>query len=132
VFLPARGTAAQAPESLADLEVDASLVTFQPLISHSQVRVTLTGPEGFEVVATFGADEVPAVRLPGADGLYKYELRFSPALDREARELLAAAREAGTDLGEDPAGRPMVQRGWFSLAGGSDESPALPKSPTIR
>ena len=28
------------------------------------------------------------------DGLYKYELRLTPQLDRETRELLAAARES--------------------------------------
>ena len=119
-FLAPALAAAKAPEPLAEVGVAAGLVTFQPLISHSRVRVTVTGPDGFETVATFGADEVPAVELPGADGLYKYELRFSPVLDREERKRLAAARAAGTDLGGDTAAaQRMVQSGWFSLAGGS-------------
>ena len=37
---------------LATVDVTADLVTFQPQIPYSQVRVTVTGPAGFAVVKT--------------------------------------------------------------------------------
>ncbi len=118
--LPPSVSAAPARERLAGVEVDPHLLTFVPKLAYSQVRVTVTGPEGFETIAVFDAEETPAVELPGTDGLYKYELRFSPVLDRETRKLLASAREAGVDLAGDKAtDKRTVQRGWFTLAGGS-------------
>jgi hypothetical protein len=108
------------PEGPARIDAGAQLFTVEPLIAYQDVRVTVSGPGGFEVVRTFTADQAPLVDLPGDDGLYKYELRFSPLLSRDDRELLAAARKAGTEVAD--AGKDaerLVQRGWFSVAGGS-------------
>ncbi|MCB1056069.1 MAG: tail fiber domain-containing protein [Acidobacteria bacterium] len=109
---------------LATVDVTADLVTFQPQIPYSQVRVTVTGPAGFAVVKSFAAGEVPSVQLSGADGHYKYELRFAPELNSETQATLARGRAEGSGsdagLGGDAAtDKRTVQRGWFSLAGGS-------------
>ena len=85
-------SATVASESLSEVAVVADMATFEPQIRHSGVRVTISGPDGFEVVESFGADGGIAVALPGTDGLYKYELRFSQALDPLTRAQLAAAR----------------------------------------
>jgi hypothetical protein len=112
--------AAQKPEPAAKIEAAASLFTFAPALAYEQVRVTLSGPGGFEVVRTFGADEAPIVDLPGADGLYKYELRFSPVLSRDDHKLLAAARANGVDVPEmRQSAERLVQSGSFLVADGS-------------
>jgi hypothetical protein len=112
--------AARQPEPAAEIEAGAGLFTFTPNLAYAQVRVTVSGPDGFEVVKTFSAGEAPIVGLPGTDGLYKYELRFSPVRSVEERELLAAARAAGTRITPvaDAAER-RVQNGSFRVADGS-------------
>ena len=106
---------------LAQVDVVAGLVHFRPLVAYGEVQVTVTGPGGFEVVASFAAGDSPEVELPGRDGLYKYELRFAPRLSPEDRQRMAAARRAGAahplpDLAlSDPQ---SVQRGWFGLLDG--------------
>jgi len=113
--------AAQESEPLAQVDVTGALATFQPLISYSQVRVTVTGPEGFVVVKEFAAGETPGIELTGDDGFYKYELRFSPVLGDEARLALAAARENGTEPAglEKRSSKGTVQSGSFTIAGGN-------------
>jgi len=112
--------AAKNPEPLAKVEAAADLLAFQPLGAYAEVRVTVSGPDGFEVVQTFAAGEAPIVDLPGADGFYKYELRFSPVFTEKERQLLTAARDAGTEIAEvKDAAKLTVQSGSFTVAGGS-------------
>jgi hypothetical protein len=112
--------AAAKADGPARIDAGVDLFSFEPLIAYQEVRVTVRGPAGFEVVRTFAAGEAPVVELPGDDGLYKYELRFAPALEGEEREVLAAARESGTEAaGDEAAAERLVQRGWFSVAGGA-------------
>ncbi len=110
--------AAAAPSALAEVAIASDLVTFQPNIPYGQVRVTLSGPRGFEVIESFGPEQTPAVALPGVDGLYKYELRFSPVTDDGIRRRLAAARAAGVEIAA-VSDRLTVQRGTFSIARGA-------------
>jgi hypothetical protein len=112
--------AARKSEALAKVDAAADLIAIQPLIDYAEVRVTVSGPDGFEVVKTFAADEAPIVDLPGIDGFYKYELRFSPVLSDDERQQLAAARDAGSEIGElKHAAKLTVQNGSFTVAGGS-------------
>ena len=122
LFAPVAVSADRAAEELADVDVLVGSIRFQPRISYSRVRVSVTGPGGFEVVRSFAAGDSPEVALPGADGLYKYEIRFAPEIGRQDRERLAAARQAGEEAavaGPALSDRLMVQRGWFSIADGS-------------
>jgi hypothetical protein len=119
VVLPTN--AAVRKEALAGVDVNANLIVFQPSIPYSSVRVTVSGPAGFETIEIFAADQTPMVELPGHDGLYKYELRFAPELDERTREMLAAARRAGTEpaeIGTDSADA-RVQSGAFTIADGA-------------
>jgi hypothetical protein len=115
------GASTSDTQTLAAVEIGRNLIAFQPLISHSQVRVTVTGPEGFQAIQTFKADENPRIELPGLDGFYKYELRFAPVVDDRARATLAAARLDGTEPIETEATSPAatVQSGAFTIANGS-------------
>ena len=121
LFAPAAVAADRSGENLAAIDVVAGSIRFVPQVPYGSVRVSVTGPGGFEVVRSFGTDESLAVELPGTDGLYKYELRFAPRLDRQDLERLAEARRSGQeDAVSDLAlsDRQSVQRGWFRLLDG--------------
>jgi hypothetical protein len=107
-------------EALAGVEISSNLITFQPLIRHRQVRVTVTGPEGFQAIRTFSAAETPLVELPGLDGFYKYELRFAPVFDERTLTELAAARlkEGESVDTEATSDTETVQSGAFTIANG--------------
>jgi len=100
------------------LQVVGDTLSFDPGISYSSVRVTVSGPDAFQVIKTFGADEVASVSLPGTDGAYKYELRFSPELTKAQRTELAVAREAGESLENGTPDDGMVQSGSFLIENG--------------
>ena len=115
------GTSTSDTQPLAGVEINSNLISFLPLIPHSQVRVTVTGPKGFQAIKSFRATEKPLVELPGLDGFYKYELRFTPVVDDGARAMLAAARLEGTEPIETEAtsAAATVQSGAFTIANGS-------------
>ena len=118
LFVPASLLAGQR-EPLARVDASAAMVTFEPLVEQAGVRVTVTGPNGFAVVKSFTAEDLAAVPLPGVDGLYKYELRYSPVLDDESRSAMAEARSRGRDvMGASRRGEKLVQAGAFSIADG--------------
>ena len=130
--LPA--VAQDAPERVAQMQSAGSVVSFQPLVPHGHIVLTLGGPEGVDERHVFKNGDIPQINL-GAfpDGSYTYELRFVPALSEEAREHLAAAREAGLDGAKVLREKGLLadatmQSGAFTLAGGSVADRDLPES----
>ena len=106
---------------LARVDVSGNLLTIEPLVSFDSMRVNVSGPEGFSITRTFSSDDVEALELPGRDGFYKYELRFGPRLDDEARAAMNEMRRQRTtpaDLG-DSVGGDLVLTGSFSISGGA-------------
>jgi len=114
--------------ALAEFQLNGSNANFDPLIEYSSVRISIVGPDGFEVTGTFSAAEAAAVPIPATDGLYKYELRFAPLLSRAEQAALAAARESGDTVATEVGGDDMVQSGSFRIENGAllpdlDETP---------
>ena len=66
LFLPTILMAGETPERLAKVDAAVDLVTFEPQIAHNQMRVTVSGPGGFQIVRSFEADEPAGIDLPGA------------------------------------------------------------------
>jgi hypothetical protein len=124
---------AVAADTLARVEINSNLISFHPLIPHSQVRITVTGPDGFQVIRSFSAAETPVIELPGFDGFYKYELRFAPAIDDRTRAALAAARLDGTEPveAETTSASATVQSGSFTIANGSVVPSIVEPSPEV-
>ena len=103
---------------LASVMPSASQFTFVPKIQYRTVQVRSIGPNGFHVTSTFQAGQNAYVQLPSRDGLYKYELSFSPLIDPQTQASLLAARQQGVEPARSPA--PRMPR----------SSPARSASPT--
>jgi hypothetical protein len=115
------GSADETTVPLAIVDTKPDQVAFQPTIPYQRVRLTVTGPDNFAVVRTFENGELLLVGLPGLDGLYKYELRFSPVLDAQAMAALEAARQRRNDQPhvELVPAEATVQSGAFTITNGS-------------
>jgi len=115
------GSATENSKSLATVETSTQYIAFRPSIQYQHVRITVTGPDDFTVVRTFEIGEPLLVGLPGHDGLYKYELRFSPVLDAQT---MAALEEASQRRNDQPQvelvpAEATVQSGVFTITNGS-------------
>ena len=115
----ARGQGSRAPE----VRVGEQTVTWSPR-PDAAAELTVAGPEGYYLRKGFAAGEPPTFNsfdrtgksLP--DGLYAWELRFTPQLSRRQRADLEASRAANPGGGNK---RPKVPAeafaGAFTLAG---------------
>ncbi|HKI06418.1 MAG TPA: tail fiber domain-containing protein [Thermoanaerobaculia bacterium] len=122
--------AAHAAAPLATVHVAGDGLEWQQVGSFEKLTLTISGPDGLVVRREFPAGTNPTLGLfgkdgkPLADGSYTYELSATPILDRETRQALAAARQAGDDdaiVRLQAAGKlprdPLSQSGSFAIAG---------------
>ena len=104
---------------LANIMASPSQFSIAPNVQYRAVQVRVTGPNGFKVTSTFLAGQNPSVLLPGHNGLYKYELSFSPVVDPATQAAMANARQRGVEPAANPAAASTVQSGSFRIANGS-------------
>jgi endosialidase-like protein len=127
------GAEPQRPGStLAHLNVGPSRIDWLPAVDYERLVLTVVGPGGFFLRQENEADHAPSMevfdsqgnRLP--DGIYAWELRASPRIDRATREAVTRARDVGErsvietleKLGKLPD-RPLLQSGNFFVKSGS-------------
>ena len=127
-LLPFASTRSFAADAVANLNRGPADLTFEPLVANDGAVLTVTGPDGFTFQQQFTANaEISFVPAPGLpDGVYSFELVFSPKLDRATRKALADAHAKGDEAiatrlraeGKLPA-EPLTVSGFFTLNGGS-------------
>ena len=108
-------------------------VRFDVGAPHAAVTLTVIGPDGYAYSKEFKSGNAPELKLASAkgerlaDGQYTYELRVTPIISSETRDLLKAARENGNGAevqrelrkkGALPS-HTLVQTGSFQVANGS-------------
>ncbi len=117
---------ALAASDVANIRVDASSLSIQPLSSHDGMTLRVQNAEGevFEWSFDAGADAIIfASEL--SDGGYTYEAIMTPRLDASTRREMQVAREQGRDIsrslraqGRLPA-EPQVTSGFFTVRDGA-------------
>jgi hypothetical protein len=120
VTLTAVATSAAEPpqpdRSLARVNVGPISVDWAPTVDYERLVLTIAGPGDLYIRQELKAGQNPWLslfdkngqRLP--DGMYTYELRTAPRVDRESREMQLPGK-----LPE----RPVVQTGYLRIRGGS-------------
>lgn len=111
---------------LATASADSANVKWQPHVSYSRVVLTVSAPDGQVYRKEYRVGTTPSFSVRQADGVYTYELVFSPLLSRGVEERLATARSSGEESsvvqdlrsrGELPM-EPMIQSGSFAVEKG--------------
>ena len=111
--------------------VTSDLITLQPLTEYASYSLTVRGPDGIVLSQQINGHQTPFIEtydMNGeylADGPYAYEIRVTPILTPEVKQVLLAARESGDytevnalrtsgDLPENVA----PQTGYFRILNG--------------
>lgn len=120
-------------QQVATTNTSPATIEWQPLADAAGYVLTVSAPDGTVARREFKVRETPSFSVFDergqirVDGVYKYELRAVPRIDKATRQQLRAAREAGDEAavvselqkaGRIPAGA-LVQSGTFAVAGGS-------------
>jgi len=115
---------------VATMSAGSASLDFMPVVtSYDKLVLTVSGPGGVVIRQEFKTGETPSLSLFNkrgqklVDGNYTYELRVVPALDKDARDKLAAARQTGDEKAAIAelrrAGRltegQVVRKDWGSL-----------------
>lgn len=143
----------QRPQAVAQMEICLTRIDWSPRVEgYERLILTVAGPGDFYIRQEFGPGQAPYLDIVGTrgnplpDGIYAYELRTVPRLEREVREALARFRDTGNDLAiEDlrkkgqSLERSLVQSGYLSVREGRfvnrdsiRESPSGQVKPTPR
>lgn len=125
-YANAQDVAGRNSSTLATVTADSANVKWQPNVSYSRAVLTVSAPDGQVFRQEYRAGTTPSFGERLADGIYTYELVFSPLLTPNVEEKLAAARALGEERtllqelrvrGELPA-EPRIQSGTFSVRNG--------------
>jgi hypothetical protein len=118
-FAVAVAHAAEPPPVAALVNAGSGLLEWAPLVDSESITLTLADPQGRVRTFHFGPGEAPALSLfdaqgmPLPDGTYTWELRATPRLSADLKQVSA----------------PLVQSGHFTLAGGALVAPDIVERP---
>jgi hypothetical protein len=131
------------PSAIATLAINPALIVWQPQVTYETLILTVSAPDGEVFRHEFSAGEPVALSPIGEnggplpDGLYIYELRVIPIIDKQVKKTLAQARERGDDVAVEREFKargaipqePLVQSGGFTIAGGVVMTPTEATEP---
>lgn len=133
VQMLAQAQSADDKNRIASMTAGGTSVRWDVTVPHAGMTLTISAPDGqvfrreFKAggSAEFRINDLKGEKLP--DGVYTYELRFTPQISSDVKEALAAARAKGTDeeVGRDMRKRgvlpseSLVQSGSFSIINGA-------------
>ena len=120
VSLTAESRIEEKVNPVADVTFGSNGLTFSPLVSYSQLVLTVSTPLGEVITKTFDAGTTPYFELSGneGDGSFTYELRVTPFSTKKQRE---SEGNAGLEISRTASDRhePLVQSGAFYVDRGS-------------
>jgi hypothetical protein len=128
---PAAFSAATAvnEKPVADVMMGATGITFVPNVNYSQMMLTVSRPDGSVYTQTYTSGTTPYLDLSSIygdtvnDGVYTYELQFSPISKLNTRRSM---ERAGLEKLEERAVKSITQSGHFRVLGGgivTDKTP---------
>jgi hypothetical protein len=127
--------AAQTSEDIVEVGYDPSALSFDPIIAHDGMTLTVTDSRKFMHIQQFDPDEGGRLDIREfADGVYDWEVHARPDLDPRLAEEIAEDRAENDmtlvcdlqDKGILPL-VPLMQSGTFTIIGGSIVDPNRPE-----
>ncbi len=127
-------------DDFASSSLGSNRVTWDVAGNYDRAVLTVSRPDGTVFRKEFKAGVVPAFDLTdavgnvAADGAYTWQIVLSPRLDARQKDALAAARRTNDPAAEarilaaNGLGKPHIQSGSFSVAGGSTVASDLQES----
>ncbi|MDY7095247.1 MAG: tail fiber domain-containing protein [Acidobacteriota bacterium] len=135
LLLLSTSLAAQTSEDIVRVSYDPSALSFDPIIAHDGMTLTVTDSRKFMHVQQFADDEGGTLEIRGfADGVYDWEVHARPDLAPELAQQIAEDRAENDmtlvcdlqDKGILPL-VPLMQSGTFTIIGGSIVDPNRPE-----